>query len=189
MATLQDQDRISLNYEGATFRPSLVYLLIALALLFTFQVIHFPRQLPPPGAAEEPELIKLILGFAIVLVLLLGLADGFFVLGQRFFMKKVSFDELHLYVNKGGSQLTIPLSTVEAVSATTATMRTPTRGRVTNYIVFYTSEGRVEKLNLMVYPKTRDSFELFIQRIKRVNPGLVVREAASPVDRIFTRKG
>ena len=184
----QEQERVFLSYEGATFRRSLIFLLLALALLLAFQLVHFPKHAPAQVPVGGPSLAKILLGFAIIFIFLFGIADGAFVTGQRLFARKISFDDFNLYVTRKSTERVIPLANIHAIFLTAASMRTPTRGALSVYRITYAQDRGEEKLYLKVYPKMNSQFNQFTLRVKELNPEVQIRQWAASLDWLFARK-
>jgi hypothetical protein len=185
---MHDQERVFLSYEGATFRRSLIFLLLALALLFTFELVNFPKHVSAPAQAGAPSLAKILLGFAIIMLFLFGIADGLFVTGQRLFVRKVSFDDFNLYITGKSAERAIPLACIHDIFLTAAIIRTPTRGALSVYRITFSQDQGEQKLYVKVYPKTNRQFNQFSLRVRELNPEVQIRQWATSLDWLFARK-
>ena len=86
-------DRITLTYQGATFKRAFVCLAIAIVSWLVFTFFRFSPEVPPPGAVAGPSLGKLAVGMLIVFSIIFGIQEALFVAGVQFLRKRIECDE------------------------------------------------------------------------------------------------
>ena len=183
-------ERITLTYQGATFKRSLISLAIAIAALLCFLFIKFKPDIPPPGAVAGPPLAKIALGMTIAFALIASISDAWFVLDCTFFQKQVDCDEDNLYVIRKKEVTIIPLSSISFVRLTNWGSK-GVRGSSSIYVVGYQdSDGRSKELDITLFLKMGKNFDLFEKRVQAKNPTAEIKNWATNIDPIigFFRK-
>ena len=178
-------DRIVLTYQGATFKRAFVCLAIAVVSWLVFTFLRFSPEVPPPGTVAGPPLGKLTAGMLIVFSIIFGIREVLFVLGVRFFRKRIECDEDNLYIIGKEVESTVPFLSIYAVKLSSSGINRSVRGNYATYLIKYKEpDGRPEDRAIDIYFRNGNNFRLFIQRLQQKNPAVEVKNWSTSLDGI-----
>jgi hypothetical protein len=175
-----------LNYQGATFKRSLIYLGLALVMYLACFLIKFKSSVPPPGEVAGPSMAKILMGFAAVCLTLSAIIDAIFVLYQNFLRtKQFAFDQENLYIIRRDRTEEIPLRNIYQIALASTRIQNGPRGYYDYYRISFNSYGEEKDFVITIYARMRENFDDLRKLVKEKNPSVDIKNWATSVDWIF----
>jgi hypothetical protein len=172
-----------LNYQGATFKRSLIYLGLACLLISACVFIKFPTPILSPGEVAGPPFPKIILGFIAVCMILNAITDAIFVLYQNYLRRnQFAFDQENFYIIRKDGTEQIPLKNIFQIAMVYTNRRFGARGYCNRYRINYVEEGQQKDFIMTIYYRMRNNFEDFKKIVSVKNPSVEIKTWATSLD-------
>jgi len=172
-----------LNYQGATFKRSLIYLGLACLLISVCVFIKFPTSIPPPGEVAGPPFPKIILGFIALCLILNAITDAIFVLYQNYLRSsQFAFDQENFYIIRKDGTQQIPLENIFQIAMAYTGSRYGSRGYRYRYRLSYTEEGQEKEFIITIYYRMENNFADFKKIVSVKNPSVEIKTWATSLD-------
>jgi len=178
-------ERRFLNYQGASFKRSLYYLIGASVAFLPFVFIKFKPTIPPPGEVAGPPLVKILLGFAAICLILSAILDALFVWYQNYLRSQLfAFDQENFYIIRKDGTEQVPLQNIFEIALSSGSQK-GVRGYLNDYRISYTSDGEQKDVLVSIYYRMRANFNDFKQIVSTKNPSVKMKNWATSLDGIF----
>jgi hypothetical protein len=187
MTEVTTDEKRFLNYQGASFKRSLYYLIGACVTYSACVLIKFKPSIPPPGAVAGPPLPQIFLGMASFSFALFAILDVFFVLYQNFLRtKQFAFDPENFYIIRKDSTELIPLKNIFQIAlATSAVSKNSVRGYSDYYRISYKNDGEEKDILITIYSRMEENFNDFRKFVKEKNPSVEIKNWSTSLYWIF----
>jgi hypothetical protein len=174
-----------LNYQGASFKRSLYYLIGASVTSLACVFIKFKPTIPSPGEVAGPPLVKILLGFAAICLVISAILDALFVWYQNDLRTQLfAFDQENFYVIRKDGTEQIPLQNIFEIALSSGSQK-GVRGYSNDYRISYTSDGEQKDVLVSIYYRMRANFDDFKQIVSTKNPSVKMKNWATSLDGIF----
>jgi hypothetical protein len=185
MAGVTTGERRFLNYQGASFKRSLYYLIGASVAFLACVFIKFKPTIPPPGEVAAPPLVKILLGFAAICLILSAILDALFVWYQNYLRSQLfAFDQENFYIIRKDGTEQVPLRNIFEIALSSGSQK-GVRGYLNDYRISYTSDGEQKDVLVSIYYRMRANFNDFKQIVSTKNPSVKMKNWATSLDGIF----
>ena len=172
-----------LNYQGATFKRSLIYLGLACLLISACVFIKFPTSIPPPGEVAGPPFPKILLGFLAFCMIFNAIRDAIFVLYQNYLRRiQFAFDQENFYVIRKDGAEQILLKNIFQIAMVYTNRSIGTRGYSYKYRINFVEEEQQKDITITIYYRMINNFEDFKKIISVKNPSVEIKSWATSLD-------
>jgi hypothetical protein len=177
--------RITLSYEGATYKRALICASICVVTIIIFVSARKVMIAMPPGSnAYGPSGAGLISGCVIFFSLFTAISEALFVSYFKFFARQIECDGENLYIKRQQAETTIPLGDITTIRLTT-TWGNGIRGNFVVYRIAYVDNGEKRETRITVYSKMGHNFDQFEKRVKARNPSVEIKNWATSFDGVI----